>query len=112
MKYILKLNNIFYKQCLILFCKYLETNYDSKEKNESNEIKPPSSSSSILTETCESFQDLYGYSIQARKCPSFAKFCCGRCMNRYCCDLNKERLNQKECKSMSVTSTIAHSSNS
>lgn len=84
---------------------------DSREKLVAGELLVSNETKPVATsETCEAFQDLYGYSISLKKCPLFARYCCGRCMNRYCCELVKERLNQKECRSTSPSSSVTTTS--
>ena len=34
------------------------------------------------TDRCEAYRDSDGISVSSKKCPTFAKYCCGRCNNR------------------------------
>lgn len=56
----------------------------------------------ITTETCDSYTDSNGHFYLAKKCPVYARFCCGTCTKRYCCDTSN-RLNQPNCKLLNST---------
>lgn len=57
----------------------------------------------LLTETCDSYTDLNGQYNPPKKCPIYARNCCGTCLKRFCCDnLHSNKLNQLICKSNST----------